>query len=132
MSTSKKCFHCENGMKIATLFGDKAVGGKCGECDGTGWNTKYTDEICCPFCGYEHSDSWELRSDDGDTDCGSCGKTFTYRRNVTVDYVTSPGPDCIRDEEKHCWQKISPYPQRDGKSYVRCTECYKYTWKEIA
>lgn len=25
---------------------------------------EYTDEVVCPFCGYEESDSWEYKGDE--------------------------------------------------------------------
>lgn len=52
----------------------------------------YTDEIVCPYCGYEFSDSWEFSmKGDGDTcevDCDECEKTFTAVMSMTVDYST--------------------------------------------
>ena len=50
----------------------------------------YHPELVCPYCGYEHSDAWELSADDGDYECGNqdCGKTFRYSRMVTVEYTT--------------------------------------------
>lgn len=50
----------------------------------------YGDEIICPYCKYEHSDSWELESDDGETECGECGKSFLYCRHIYVTYSASP------------------------------------------
>ena len=52
-------------------------------------NHEYTDEIVCPYCGHEHGDSWELESDDGETNCSSCDKPFNYTRRHSVDYSTS-------------------------------------------
>ncbi len=50
---------------------------------------EYTDEIVCPYCGYESGDSWEISADSGDDVCPDCDKKFHYERNVTVDYSTS-------------------------------------------
>lgn len=47
-----------------------------------------TDEIVCPYCGYEEGDSWEYSSDSQEIDCLECGKTFQMNRNITVDYTT--------------------------------------------
>lgn len=47
------------------------------------------DEIVCPWCGYEHTDSWETRADNGDFECHGCGKTFAFTRDVSVTYSTS-------------------------------------------
>jgi len=49
---------------------------------------KYTVEIVCPWCGYEHGDSWERSEDDGTDNCDKCGKFFEWSRNITVDYTT--------------------------------------------
>jgi transposase-like protein len=52
-------------------------------------NHKYTDEIVCPYCGNEHTDSWEVKDDDGDFECHDCEQAFDYERVVTVEYCTS-------------------------------------------
>jgi transposase-like protein len=49
---------------------------------------EFTDEIVCPYCGYEHGDSWEEHDDRGDLECQGCGKKFCYERNISVDYST--------------------------------------------
>ena len=49
---------------------------------------KYTDEIVCPFCGYEHGDSWERRDDEGIIECDGCKKPFLFSRDVSVSYST--------------------------------------------
>lgn len=46
------------------------------------------DEVVCPWCGYEHGDSWELDCDEDTIECDSCGKPFQYVRNVSVTYDT--------------------------------------------
>lgn len=43
------------------------------------------DEITCPWCGYEHEDSWEM-ADEGRVDCDDCGKPFEYQRDIEVTY----------------------------------------------
>lgn len=35
----------------------------------------YTDEVVCPHCGYEYSDSWEF-SDYEEEECCECGESF--------------------------------------------------------
>lgn len=44
------------------------------------------DEITCPICGYEVGDSWEYDSDEGDCECGGCGATLEWSREVEVSY----------------------------------------------
>jgi len=48
---------------------------------------QFTDEIVCPYCGYEHSDSWEM-GDQGEIECEKCGKTFEYWVETQVHYTT--------------------------------------------
>lgn len=50
----------------------------------------YTDEITCPHCEHEFSDSWEYghREDIGEVQCGECSKCFYARRNICVSYTT--------------------------------------------
>lgn len=53
---------------------------------------EYTDEIVCPWCGYEFSDSWELGNGGECTEleeCPNCEKEFYASRIVTVEYSTS-------------------------------------------
>lgn len=47
----------------------------------------FTEEIVCPYCGYEHSDSFEMQ-DSGKMKCSECKKEFTYEREVEVTYST--------------------------------------------
>lgn len=48
-----------------------------------------TQEIVCPYCGYEFGDSWELRGDHSTATCGRCGKDFHYARYYECTYNTS-------------------------------------------
>ena len=52
-------------------------------------DTRQTDEIVCPYCGYIHSDSWEY--EDGDVTCCDCDLLFTVERNTEVTYTTTKG-----------------------------------------
>lgn len=52
-----------------------------------GFEHEYTQEIVCPHCGYEQSDSWE--SGEGEHDCPECGEIFEVERIVTCEYSTS-------------------------------------------
>lgn len=49
---------------------------------------EFTKELVCPYCGYEHSDSYELDSDHSMTGCDHCGKEFEYFRNIEITYST--------------------------------------------
>ena len=56
------------------------------------FDTDYTREITCPYCGYVFSDSWEYGPGDlewdEDIDCGRCEKTFHASKTVSIDYST--------------------------------------------
>lgn len=53
----------------------------------------FTEEIVCPWCGEEQSDSWECCDWDYEYECMNCGKMFEYERNVEVTY-TSKKREC--------------------------------------
>lgn len=57
------------------------------------FDTEYTDEIVCPWCGHEHEDSWDHFSSYGcntcEFDCDSCGKTIYVEQIVKVTYSSS-------------------------------------------
>lgn len=44
-----------------------------------------TDEIICPICGHEYTDSWEY-DEYGEMECEECGATFDYERNTSITY----------------------------------------------
>ena len=46
----------------------------------------FTDEIVCPWCGYEELDSWEAPDHDDESVCEECGKVFAYEREIEVTY----------------------------------------------
>jgi hypothetical protein len=47
-----------------------------------------TENIICPYCGYEDGDSWEHDEDEGEIDCGRCGAPFKYYRKREITYCT--------------------------------------------
>lgn len=49
----------------------------------------YKSEITCPYCGCE-IESWEMDDEEDDYECGNCGSTFSYQRQVTVEYCSQP------------------------------------------
>jgi transcription elongation factor Elf1 len=53
---------------------------------------EHTEEIVCPYCGHEFSDSWYLGPSEGEhvgsTNCESCDKEFHYSRHIEVTYCT--------------------------------------------
>jgi hypothetical protein len=51
----------------------------------------YTDEVVCPYCGYEFRDSWEMANDGGEQeiDCYGCEKSFLLYTNMEITYSTA-------------------------------------------
>lgn len=64
-------------------------------------DTGFTDEITCPWCGKEQSDSWEA-PDEYQHVCEFCGKKYKHEREV----------------ETSCWYSTSKieYPMRGWHS----------------
>lgn len=50
-------------------------------------DTKYESEAICPWCGYRHSDSWEMS--EGEHECHDCERRFELSKCVEVTYSTS-------------------------------------------
>lgn len=48
----------------------------------------YTEEIVCPYCGYEHENSWEWEGSGGREECAECGKEFKWESETVVTYCT--------------------------------------------
>jgi len=53
----------------------------------------YTDEVVCPYCGFEFGDSYELfefynshGESNVDVECDECGKEFNVDRCIEVTY----------------------------------------------
>lgn len=49
-----------------------------------------TENIICPYCGYEDADSWEADELDYHYECPNCGSYFSYEREVSVSYYSRP------------------------------------------
>jgi ATP-dependent Zn protease len=60
----------------------------------------YTDEIVCPYCGCEFSDSYEFDDDSGTMECYECEKEFEYYRHIEVTYCTYELTEEMKEEIK--------------------------------
>lgn len=59
----------------------------------------YTDEIKCPYCGYEDIDSWEMTEEEQDDfECANCEKVFNVVRHLTIQYSSKPKEADIRTQ----------------------------------
>jgi len=47
---------------------------------------QFTREVVCPYCGYEHGDSWEIDQNDFEMECEECGMRFKGYREIEVTY----------------------------------------------
>jgi len=47
-----------------------------------------TDEVVCPWCGCEFTDSWEFSDSYDELQCDECGKIFSMIREIEVSYST--------------------------------------------
>lgn len=106
------------------------------------------NEITCPACGWEHSDSWEYEESDEDMECPDCGRHFSMERDVTVDYSTrlidcNPDGDCededmvfnMRSAKKQTYGRTGPVgsvkwdwidiPKEKWiiQDFYKCTKC---------
>lgn len=89
-------------------------------------NCEYTDEIICPHCGYEYSDSWEYGSDSEDIgleECPECEKGFYATRRVEITYSTEKATygTCLKCGKSETI--IEDYHSSIGKYEELCIEC---------
>jgi DNA-directed RNA polymerase subunit RPC12/RpoP len=59
------------------------------------FDTDYTNDVICPYCGHHHTDDLHEFFSDRDwedisiIECHSCEKEFHAERDITVHYSTS-------------------------------------------
>jgi len=53
-------------------------------------DTKFTDEVICPYCDFEYTDSWEVTTSPFNVNvaCEKCKKVFTVCADFSVTYCT--------------------------------------------
>lgn len=97
MSVDHYCPECEKATKVRQKAEQDALyasGEETPDC---------VDNITCPWCGYEDTDSWESAEEDDKSECPDCGGIFAYTRSVSVTYtserVSPPEPDDEESEE---------------------------------
>ena len=67
------------------------------------FDCKHNDEIVCPHCGYEFTDSWDCMSgDSGNLDCDDCGKEFFCEATNTRTYSTCKPTPQKGEAENEC------------------------------
>ncbi len=82
-------------------------------------NHEWTNEVVCPYCGYEFSDSYEFGDSDGDIECDECEKLFYFYPETTVTYSTQR--DCKLNNREHQWkdQRL----MNSGSTLQHCSHC---------
>jgi hypothetical protein len=73
-----------------------------------------THEAVCPWCGYEHVDSWEFRDNDT-ANCHECENGFKLERIVTVQYTTERSGE---DEHKKWYEERMKIEEGDARQYI--------------
>jgi len=51
---------------------------------------KIAQEITCPYCGEELSDSWEMSDSEDEVYCEGCKSTYAYERDYDITYKSVP------------------------------------------
>ena len=51
---------------------------------------KIENNITCPYCGEQMSDSWDYGESEDNHYCDTCGSIYSWERVVTVDYRSDP------------------------------------------
>lgn len=95
------CSRCGKPTSNRMLFDGGPLAGKdgyswCDECIAEfdrelewGNEQSYKEEITCPWCGYEDSDSWEFEGEYDDAyECPECGKKFILEVLTEVTYTS--------------------------------------------
>jgi hypothetical protein len=87
------------------------------------------DNIMCPYCKTEEHDSWEYSDDSNDKhECDNCGKYFSWSRNTSVDYTSTP--NCELNNEEHEFSEYSEVRENYDKDgfyiFRKCIKCNDY------
>ena len=83
-------------------------------------------ELVCPYCGYEHHDSWEIGDDQDSSECNECGKKFGFEQEVTRTFSTY---ETCQPGDEH---KFNEWEQYLGERWTRyCKICSAREWKIV-
>ena len=113
---------------------------------------KYTGEVVCPYCGYEHLDSWEYNlKHDGDNteiECDECNKKFDVSLCVETAYVSNK-KECKELDKEHDFvfrmsylgsreldneMKLHDKPKKDWEynEIFKCSRCDEEEFRKIS
>ena len=85
----------------------------------SGIDSQGTDDVVCPYCGYEISDSWEYPESE-DEECSACSKHFHYTRHTSVTYYSER--NCELNGTPHEWQDENIFSD-DTHQHFSCKNC---------
>lgn len=77
------------GMKMKYAYVEKLKEQDVFMSDAEPMKRDFTNSITCPYCGCE-VESWEMSDSEEEYECQNCKSIFSYERNVTVEYCSSP------------------------------------------
>ena len=86
------------------------------------YETTGTENIVCPYCGWEDVDSWEAPNEDKHAYCPECDKTFEYDSEQLGRQFNSWCTD-----ENH---KFEHDPSSKTLDCYRCIHCDQYEFKD--
>jgi DNA-directed RNA polymerase subunit RPC12/RpoP len=86
---------------------------------------EFTDEIVCPYCGYEEQDSRELDNHEDVQKCPVCKSKYHWTRDVQITYVTEK--DCDLNGVAHQWGKIKKH---NCRRYRECETCGRIRFED--
>lgn len=101
---------------------------------------KFTSEIVCPWCGYEHEESYEFfgrhcgDGDETEIECCSCSKSFGGEIHMSVEYsskiTTCPGHEFDLDEFEWVFGSKEELAKKDTIRF-KCNVCREayYSWQ---
>lgn len=100
------CYNCNQEFIPIGEFEDMFC---CQECYDTYFKISKLTEydslyIICPYCNYEHLDSYEYDESDDEFECENCSRQFTLEIEHTVTYISIPHKEELLDilvEEKN-------------------------------
>ena len=85
-----------------------------------------TDDITCPYCGYELQDSWECDAD-GEIDCEECDNSFSYYSERDVRYWSER--NCELNGKEHEWEVKREYQDATMEKCANC-DVFRFLPKE--
>lgn len=93
------------------------------------FDTDYTIEPTCPYCGYEEPDTCEMDHSENESShcCGKCGKEYMYNAIIQISWSSSKA-DCLNDLADHDWKEWSKL--WENTYYRKCRVCRKEERKE--